>query len=152
MPSVPKEQLCQYIDKPLDPSGWLMIDQDRINSFADATLDHQFIHVDEEKAAQSPFGGTIAHGYLTMSLISHFLAECSVVPDNAVMGINYGSDKVRFLQPVLVNSEVRGRATLKEVTEKAPGQLLIKNEFTIEIKGAEKPALIAEILSMFIVQ
>ena len=152
MPSVPKEELYQYIDKPLDSSGWVLIDQDRINSFADATLDHQFIHVDEEEAAQSPFGGTIAHGYLTMSLISHFLSKCSVVPDNVVMGINYGSDKVRFLQPVLVNSEIRGRATLKSVIEKAPGQLLIKNEFVIEIKGEEKPALVAEILSMFIVQ
>ena len=152
MPSVPKEELYQYIDKSLDSSSWILIDQDRINSFADATLDHQFIHVDEEAAAQSPFGKTIAHGYLTMSLISHFLDECSVVPHNAVMGINYGSDKVRFLQPVLVNNEIRGRATLKAVVEKAPGRLLIKNEFVIEIKGEEKPALIAEILSMYIVQ
>ncbi len=152
MPSVPKEELSQYIDQPLEPSEWLLIDQDRINSFADATLDHQFIHVDEKKAAKTPFGGTIAHGYLTMSLISHFLPECSVFPEDAVMGINYGSDKMRFLQPVPVNSEVRGNATLKEVTEKTPGQLLLKNEFAIQIKGEEKPALVAEILSLFIVQ
>ncbi|MFQ5982035.1 MAG: MaoC family dehydratase [Woeseiaceae bacterium] len=152
MPSVPKEELNQYVDKALDPSDWLTIDQERINSFADATLDHQFIHVDEEKAAQTPFGGTIAHGYLTLSLISHFLSECAVMPDDSVMGINYGSDKVRFLQPVPVDSEVRGRATLKEVNEKAPGQLLTKNEIVIEIKGEEKPALVAEILTMFIVQ
>lgn len=152
MPSVPKEELSQYIDKPLEPSEWVLIDQDRINSFADATLDHQFIHVDEEKAAQTPFGGTIAHGYLTMSLISHFLPECSVMPDNIVMAINYGSDKVRFLQPVPVDSEVRGKATLKEVTEKKPGQLLLKNEFEMQIKGEDKPALVAEILSLFIVQ
>ncbi len=85
MPTVPLEELSQYIDKPTDPSGWVLIDQDRINRFADATLDHQFIHIDEEKAAQTPFGATIAHGYLSMSLISHFLSECSVVPDNAVM-------------------------------------------------------------------
>jgi len=152
MLTVPKENLSEYIDKPLDPSDWVLIDQDRINGFADATLDHQFIHVDEEKAAQSPFGATIAHGYLTTSLISHFLSECGVAPENTVMAINYGSDRVRFLQPVLVNSEVRGKATLKEVTEKAPGQLLIKNEVVVEIKGEEKPALVAEILSMFIVQ
>jgi acyl dehydratase len=151
MPTVPKAELGQYIDKSLDPSDWVMIDQDRINSFADATLDHQFIHVDEEKAAQTQFGGTIAHGYLTMSLISYFLPKCSVQPDNMLMGINYGSDKVRFLQPVPVNSEVRGRATLKEVIEKAPGQLLVKNEFVVEIKGEDKPALVAEILTMFIV-
>jgi len=152
MPTVPQEELSDYIDKPTDPSDWILIDQDRINQFADATLDHQFIHVDEDKAAQTPFGGTISHGYLTMSLISHFLGACGVRPDNTVMGINYGSDKVRFLQPVPVNSEVRGIVTLKEVGEKAPGQLLMRNGVTIEIKGQEKPALVAEILSMYIVQ
>lgn len=152
MPSVPKEELSQYIDKPLDPSDWVLIDQDRINSFADATLDHQFIHVDEEKAARTPFGGTIAHGYLTMSLISHFIAQCSVRPAEAAMAINYGSNKVRFLQPVPVGSEVRGVATLKEVTEKAPGQLLLTNDFEVQIKGNDKPALVAEILSLFIMQ
>lgn len=152
MPTVPKEELSQYIDRPQEPSGWVLIDQDRINAFADATLDHQFIHVNEEKAAETPFGGTIAHGYLTMSLISHFLSECTVVPEDAVMGINYGSDKMRFLQPVAVNSEIRARAVLKDVTEKTPGQLLLKNEITIEIKGQDKPAVVAEILSMFIVQ
>ena len=152
MPSVPKEELSQYIDKPLEASEWVLIDQDRINRFADATLDHQFIHVDLEKAAKTPFGGTIAHGYLTMSLISHFLPECSVLPEDAVMGINYGSNKMRFLQPVPVNSEVRAKATLRGVTEKAPGQLLLKNEIEIQIKGEDKPALVAEILSLFIVQ
>jgi acyl dehydratase len=151
MPTVPQDELTSYIDKELEPSDWILIDQDRINNFADATLDHQFIHVDEEKAGQTPFGGTIAHGYLTMSLISHFLPQCGVRPDNIVMGINYGSDRMRFLQPVPVGSEVRGRAMLKEVTEKAPGQLLVKNEFVVEIKGQEKPALVAEILTMFIV-
>ncbi len=146
------EELSQYIDKPLEPSPWVSIDQGRINDFADATLDHQFIHVDEKKAAKTPFGGTIAHGYLTMSLISHFLPECSVLPEGAVMGINYGSNRMRFLQPVPVNSEVRGKATLKDVTEKAPGQLLLKNEIEIQIKGEDKPALVAEILSLFFVQ
>lgn len=152
MPTVPKEELKEYIDKPLEPSEWVLIDQDRIDSFADATLDHQYIHVDKEKAAQTPFGGTIAHGYLTMSLISHFLPECSVQPLGTVMGINYGSDMMRFLQPVPVGSEVRGSATLKEVTEKAPGQLLLKNEIEVQIRGEDKPALVAEVLSLFIVQ
>jgi acyl dehydratase len=151
MPTVPREELSQYIDKPLDPSAWLLIDQDRIDKFADATLDHQFIHVDSKKAARTPFGSTIAHGYLTMSLISHFMSECAVSPDDVVMGINYGSDRMRFLQPVPVNSEIRGRTILKEVTERRPGQLLMKNEFVIEIKGQEKPALVAEVLTMFIV-
>ena len=100
----------------------------------------------------TPFGGTIAHGYLTMSLISYFLPECSVLPKETVMGINYGSNKMRFLQPVAVGSEVRGKATLREVTEKAPGQLLLKNEIEIQIKGEDKPALVAEILSLFIVE
>lgn len=152
MPTVPKEQLSSYIDKPQGPSAWVLIDQERINKFADATLDHQFIHVDEEKAARTPFGGTIAHGYLTMSLISHFLSECSVRPENTVMGINYGSNRLRFLQPVAVNSEVRGKTVLREVTEKAPGQLLLTTECTVEIRGEEKPALVAEILTMYIVQ
>ena len=88
MPSVPKEELGQYIDQSLEPSEWVLIDQERIDSFADATLDHQFIHVDAAKAAMTPFGGTIAHGYLTMSLISYFLPECSVLPEEAVMAIN----------------------------------------------------------------
>lgn len=149
---VPHQELSAYIDKALEPSDWLLIDQTRINSFADATLDHQYIHVDEEKAAQTLFGGTIAHGYLTLSLISHLLPKCGVRPDKVVMGINYGSDRIRFLQPVPVNSEVRGRATLKEVTEKAPGQVLVKYNVVIEIKGQEKPALVAEILTMFIIQ
>jgi len=152
MQRVPGEELQNYIDKPMEPCAWITIDQERINAFADATMDHQFIHVDEKKAAQTPFGSTIAHGYLTMSLISHFLDECAVRPDNAVMAINYGSDKVRYLQPVKVNSEIRARSTLLEVSDKAPGQLLTKSRITIEIKGEEKPALVAEILSLFMLQ
>ena len=152
MLTVAKEKLQEYIDKPLEPSQWVRIDQETINTFADATMDHQFIHVDEERAAQTPFGSTIAHGYLTMSLISHFLGECSIRPENTAMAINYGSDKVRFLQPVKVNSEIRALATLMSVSEKEPGQVLTKTGITIEIKGEEKPALVAEILSLFILQ
>ena len=149
---VSKEELQEYVDKPLEPSAWIRIDQDMINAFVDATMDHQFIHVDEERAAQTPFGTTIAHGYLTMSLISHFLGKCAIGPENTVMGINYGSDKVRYLQPVKVDSEIRAQATLMSVTEKHPGQIMIKTGITIEIKGEDKPALVAEILSLFIVQ
>ena len=152
MLTIAKEELQEYVDKPLEPSAWVRIDQDMINTFADATMDHQFIHVDEERAAQTPFGATIAHGYLTMSLISHFLAECAIRPENTVMGINYGSDKVRFLQPVKVGSEIRALATLMSVSDKAPGQVLMKTGITIEIKGEEKPALVAEILSLYILQ
>lgn len=152
MRTVAKEELQDYVDTPLEPSPWVRIDQDMINRFADATMDHQFIHVDEERAAGTPFGSTIAHGYLTMSLISHFLGECGVRPENTVMAINYGSDRVRFLQPVKVGSDIRARAKLMSVSEKAPGQILIKTEITIEIKGEEKPALVAEILSLFVLE
>ncbi len=152
MLTVSKEELQQYVDKPLEPSAWVRIDQKMINTFADATMDHQFIHVDKERAAQTPFGTTIAHGYLTMSLISHFLGECAIGPKNVVMALNYGSDKVRFLQPVKVDSEIRAQAILISVSDKAPGQILVKTGLTIEIKGEEKPALVAEILSLFILQ
>lgn len=150
MLTVPKEELATYVDKPLPPSPWLTIDQQQINAFADATHDHQFIHVDAGKAKRTPFGSTIAHGYLTLSLISHFLGECGIAPEGVTMAINYGSDKVRFLEPVRVGSEVRATVTLLDVREKKPGQLLLKTRVTIEIKGVENPALIAEILSMFI--
>jgi len=152
MLTVSKEELQEYVDKPLEPSAWVRIDQNMINTFADATMDHQFIHVDEERAAQTSFGSTIAHGYLTLSLISHFLGECSIRVENTVMAINYGSDKVRYLQPVKVDSEIRARATLMSVSDKAPGQVLTKTGITIEIKGEEKPALVAEILSLHIIQ
>jgi acyl dehydratase len=152
MLTVSKEELQEYVDKPLEPSAWVRIDQNMINTFADATMDHQFIHVDEERAAQTPFGSTIAHGYLTLSLISHFLGECSIRVENTVMAINYGSDKVRYLQPVKVDSEIRARATLMSVSDKAPGQVLTKTGITIDIKGEEKPALVAEILSLHIIQ
>ena len=152
MLTVPVDKLKDYIDQPLGTSEWVTIDQDRINAFADVTLDHQFIHVDVEQAKATPFGTTIAHGYLSLSLVSHFLGECGVLPEGTVMAINYGSDKVRFLQPVAVNSKVRGHGKLLEVGEKSPGQYLVKTGISVEIEGKEKPALVAEILSMFIVQ
>lgn len=151
MLTVPREELRDYIERELEPSGWLLIDQDRINAFAGATLDRQFIHVDEARAAQTPFGSTIAHGFLTMSLISWFAGECGIGPAHSAMTINYGSDKVRFLQPVKVNSRIRALAVLKDVNERAAGQVLTKTKFTIEIENEEKPAMIAEILSLFIV-
>lgn len=150
MKLVPVAELREYLDKPSAPTDWLLVDQDRVTGFADITMDHQFIHVDTDRAAQTPFGGTIAHGYLTMSLISHFLGQCGVMPENSAMAINYGSDKVRFLQAVKVNNEIRAQATLLNVSEKAPGQILTKTRISIEIKGEELPAMIAEILSLFI--
>jgi len=110
----------------LGPSDWLLIDQERINQFAEATNDHQFIHVDAEKAAATPFGSTIAHGFLTLSLISHLVSQIMLKPKGTVMGINYGSDKVRFIQPVKVNSRVRARARIEKVSARPGGQFLTK--------------------------
>lgn len=136
----------------LEPSEWFEISQDRVNEFADATNDHQFIHVDLEKAKASPFGGTIAHGFLTLSLLTHLLSEPMVVPENAVMTINYGSDKVRFLKPVGVGQRIRAKQQLVEANEKKPGQWLMNMHVTVEIEGEETPALIAEILFMHFVE
>ena len=133
-------------------SDWVTIDQDRIDKFADATMDHQFIHVDPEQATPV-FGSTIAHGFLSLSLVAGipFEQEIGMVLEGTKMGLNYGLDKVRFLSPVPVNSEVRIRMKCINITEKNPGQYLVKTEVTMEIKGVDKPAFVAETLSMFIV-
>jgi len=115
-------------------------------------LDHQFIHIDEEAAKKTPFGSTIAHGFLSLSMLSYFSAEYGYVLDGVVMGINYGFDKVRFVNPVNVNSEIRAVATLKSAVEKNPGSFLMTYSIVVEIKGVEKPALMAEWLGMQIVQ
>lgn len=145
---VTKETIQDYIGKTLEPSPWMTVEQSRIDAFADITEDHQFIHIDPERAAQTPFGGTIAHGFLSLSLLSHFGESFMLAFENVQMGVNYGFEKVRFLNPVAVNSEIRGVGKLLEVTEKAPGQFLTKYEVTVEIKGSDKPALIAEWLGM----
>ncbi len=144
-------ELPQLVGTELEPSDWFEITQDRVNEFADATNDHQFIHVDLEKAKASPFGGTIAHGFLTLSLLTHLLSEPMVVPENTAMTINYGSDKVRFLKPVGVGQRIRAKQTLLEANEKKPGQWLMKMNVTVEIEGEQTPALVAEILFMHIV-
>jgi len=148
MPVVPLEELESSIGQETGRSGWFTVDQERIDTFADATMDHQWIHVDPESAAQGPFGSTIAHGFLTQSLLSYLTLESMLLPEGAAMYINYGSNKVRFLNPVKVDSRVRAVSVLKEVTEKSPGQILITNAVTVEIEGAEKPALVAELLTL----
>jgi len=145
------DQLASYIGKEVGVSDWITVDQDRINQFADATGDHQYIHVDPERAAQTPFGGTIAHGFLTMSLMVVMGYEGSLKLDNSVMGINYGFDKLRFINPVKVNSQIRGRFVLLSAEEKKPNHYLLKHEVTVEINGEDKPALIAEWLGMTVV-
>ena len=148
MPYVPVTELSQYVGKELGRSAWLKIDQQRINLFAEATGDFQFIHVDPEKAAQTPFGSTIAYGFLTLSLIPKLIEDILVLPQGMKMVVNYGLDSVRFIQPVKVNSQVRLKVDLPEVTEKRPGQWLLKAIATLEIEGEEKPAYIAESLSL----
>ncbi len=121
MPYVPVAQLKDYVGKELGRSEWLTIDQARINLFAEATGDHQFIHVDPVKAAQTPFGSTIAHGFLSLSLMPKLLEDILIMPEGLKMAVNYGLDSVRFIQPVKVNSKVRLNVTLTDVTEKKPG-------------------------------
>ena len=132
-------------------SSWLSIDQARIDEFADATDDHQFIHVDPEAAAKTQFGGTIAHGFLTLSLLSRMAADAMLVPEGVKLAVNYGFDRVRFLAPVKSGKRVRGRFTLDSIEEKAPGQLLMRHLVTVEIEGEDKPALTAIWLGLLFV-
>ena len=145
---VPANTLKDYIGKDMGESDWLVVDQDRINQFADSTLDHQFIYVDSEKATPL-FGSTIAHGFLSLSLMAGMPAP-QVAPENMTMAFNYGLDRVRFLTPVNVGSKVRTKAKLLSVDDKGDGRYLVKNEVTMEIEGQEKPAYIAESLTMYV--
>ena len=129
-------------------SKWIEITQKRIDAFADATEDWQFIHVDPEAAKQTPFGGTIAHGFLTLSLMSAMTYDANPMLEGVTMGVNYGFDKLRFLAPVPAGSKVRGRFKLMSAEDKGGGRWLVKHEVTVEIEGADKPALIAEWLGM----
>ena len=146
---VPAETLVDYIGKDLGSSDWFEVDQERINQFANATLDHQFIHVDSEKATPL-FGSTIAHGFLSLSLIPHLTAQAVLAPENLKHVFNYGLDRVRFLNPVNVGSKVRTHSKLLSVDDKGDGRYLTKTEVVMEIEGVDKPAYIAETLSMFI--
>lgn len=148
---VPKEQLWDYVGKDLEPGAWFTVDQQRINGFAEDTEDRQFIHVDADAAARTPFGSTIAHGFLSLSLLTHLTSDCSLMPDKIQMALNYGFDKVRFINPVKVNSRIRAQVNIISVTEKDEGQLLLKQGISVQIEGEEKPALVAEWLVMYIV-
>ena len=141
-------ELQSLIGTEVGVSSWIEIDQARIDAFAEVTNDHQFIHVNPELAKQTPFGTTIAHGFLTLSLASGMSYEAVAPLEGVVMGVNYGFDKLRFLAPVSVNSRVRGRFKLLSAEDKGGGRWLIKHELTVEIEGGDKPALIAEWLGM----
>ncbi|WAJ38396.1 MaoC family dehydratase [Pseudomonas sp. GOM7] len=148
MQLVPVAELKDHVGKELGKSDWLTIDQQRINQFAECTGDHQFIHVDPEKAKHTPFGSTIAHGFLSLSLIPMLMEGIMVLPQGLKMAVNYGLDSVRFIQPVKVDSRVRLVVTLTDVSEKNPGQWLLKARAVLEIEGQEKPAYIAEPLTL----
>ena len=149
--TIKSKDIPSLIGRQLPPSPWLEITQERVQQFADATNDHQFIHLDPERAAKTPFGGTIAHGFLSLSLLTYLNNQSGVAPENLEMVINYGSDKVRYLAPVRVGKRIRSVQTVTDATEKRPGQWLMKIHASVEIDGEQTPALIAETLSMWIV-
>ena len=132
----------------LPPSDWMVVEQERINTFADCTEDHQFIHIDVEAAAKTPFGGTIAHGFLTLSLLTKLSSENSIGVQGVVMGVNYGIDKLRFLAPVRAGKRIRAHTEVLNVDRKDSKRFLVKTGVTVEIEGEETPALYAEWLGM----
>jgi acyl dehydratase len=151
MPLATLAEIRSQVGKEVGVSSWQLIDQARIDAFADATEDRQFIHTDPAAAAKTPFGGTIAHGFLTLSLLSRMGAEAMLIPEGVKMAVNYGLDRVRFLAPVKTGKRVRGRFMLDSVEEKAPGQVLMRHTVTVEIEGEEKPALTAQWLGMMFI-
>ena len=148
MKTVPKNEMMSTVGMKLEPSECIELSQQRINEFADCTEDHQFIHVDEVKAKETPFGGTIAHGFLTLSLLAGLIEKIGITPENTVMGMNYGFDKVRFLAPVKSGKRVRMVGEVLKVYQKDENRFLTTFSVSIEIEGEDTPALIAEFLLM----
>ena len=149
MAVIKPEDIASYVGEEIGVSKWIEIDQSRIDTFADVTEDHQFIHLDAERAAaETPFGGTIAHGFLSLSLAARMAMDVGFGIEGTAMGINYGFDKIRFLQPVRSGKRIRGRFVLQEANERKPGQWLLKQSLTVEIEDEDKPALIAQWLMM----
>jgi acyl dehydratase len=144
MPVANFEEIAARVGTEIGVSDWIEVDQKAIDTFADVTGDHQFIHVDPAAAARTPFGGTVAHGFLTLSLLSQMAAGVMLIPSTIKMAVNYGFEKVRFIAPVRSGKRVRGRFTLVSVEEKKPGQWQFLHHVTVEIEGEEKPALTAD--------
>jgi len=141
----------QFVGREFGDSEWVTVGQDRIDQFATCTGDRQWIHVDVERAKrESPFGGPVAHGYLSLSLVAAMVMELGVVPPDAAGGLNYGLDKVRFIAPVKAGARVRMRASLAAAEAQSGGRMLLKLQCTLEIEGEAKPALIADVLCMLI--
>ena len=154
MKVIPATELENHIGEEIGLSEWIEITQERINQFADATNDHQFIHVDPElaKSAPTPWDTTIAHGFLTLSLVSYMSATSGFMPAEMQTAVNYGSDKVRFMEAVPVDSKIRGRFILTDAQYKKNGRWLVKTTVTIEIEGVEKPEAVIETLTLYIVK
>lgn len=148
MPIATADEIRARVGEEIGTSSWITIDQPRITAFADATEDRQFIHVDPEMAVQTPFGGTVAHGFLTLSLLSRMAAEVMLMPETLKMAVNYGCERVRFLAPVRSGKRVRGRFTLECVEEKAPGQLLVRHLVSVDIEDEDRPALVGQWLTL----
>ena len=144
MPVATLNEIRAKVGSEIGVSPWIEIGQQSIDTFADVTGDHQFIHVDPAAAAQTPFGGTVAHGFLTLSLLSQMAASVMYVPGHLKMAVNYGFEKVRFIAPVRSAKRVRGRFTLASMEEKKPGQWQFLHNVTVEIEGEDKPALTAD--------
>ena len=141
--------LGEFVGRELGVSGWLVVDQARIDAFAECTGDRQWIHVDVERAQrESPFGGTIAHGYLTLSLLATLAIEVGLIPSDASAALNYGLDKVRFMTPVRSGARVRSRVVLTSVERKGGGRIIVKTDNELQVEGEDKPALIAQTLAM----
>jgi acyl dehydratase len=150
MPIASLDDITARIGTQIGKSDWITIDQARIDAFAEVTEDRQFIHVDPKAASQTMFGGTVAHGFLSLSLLSRFAADIMLVPPNLKMAVNYGFDNVRFLAPVPVGARLRGIFTLANIEEKAPGKLLMHHNVMVDIDVTEKPALTADWLGLLI--
>ena len=151
MPLASLDEIAAKVGTEIGVSGWLTVDQAAIDAFAEVTQDHQFIHVDPEAAAKTPFGGTVAHGFLTLSLLSRMAADVMLVPDSLKMAVNYGFERVRFIAPVRSGKRVRGRFTLASAQQKRPGQWQFVHNVTVEIEGEDKPALTADWIGMIFV-
>lgn len=150
MPIATLDKITARIGTEIGTSDWVTIDQARIDAFAEVTEDRQYIHVDPDAAGQSMFGGTVAHGFLTLSLLSRFAADVMLVPPELKMAVNYGFNNVRFLAPVPVGARIRGIFRLTNIEEKAPGQLLMHHNVMVDIDVTEKPALTADWLGLLV--
>ncbi len=149
--TIPKSELLDLEGWESEPGEWMTIDQERVNQFADATLDHQFIHVDPERAAETPLGGTVVHGFMTLALLPHLSKDIVPIPEGLKMAFNYGMNKVRFPRPVMVGSDVRLRWKVLTIKQRL-GNVVVTAEAKVEVRGERKPALIAETITMFVVE